>query len=328
MSLKNQQYNVILREYDKKQLQNRRDLDLRVQEVYRCVPKVKLLDEQIAHNSVQWAKRSLFGNKKDVEELISSNQLLINEKESLLIENGYPSDYLATRYHCPDCQDTGYVGEQKCHCFKQAIVDLLYSQSNIRSVIEKENFSSFSYRYYSDTTIDKLTGLTPLANIQKVVSIAKQFVEKFDETYSNLLLYGNTGVGKTFLSNCIAKELIDSAHTVVYLTSFQLFDLLEKYKFNYDESREESNERLEYILQCDLLIIDDLGTELVNAFVNSQFFMCINERHLRQKSTIISTNLSFEQIQNTYSERIFSRITSHYILLKILGEDIRFKKSL
>ena len=121
---------------------------------------------------------------------------------------------------------------------------------------------------------------------------------------------------------------MDNAHTVIYLTSFQLFEILEKYKFNSAEDMDDIRNQFDYILDCDLLIIDDIGTEMNNTFINSQLYQCINERHLRQKSTVISTNLSFEQLKTNYSERIFSRISSNYLLLKIVGDDIRLQKLL
>ena len=142
------------------------------------------------------------------------------------------------------------------------------------------------------------------------------------------MIYGNTGVGKTFISNCIAKELLDRSYTVIYLTSFQLFDILEKNKFSKDYDNPEIQNQFNFILSCDLLIIDDLGTELTNSFINTQLYLCINERYLREKSTIISTNLSLDNINTKYSERIFSRLISNYTLLKIVGADIRLTKNI
>ena len=135
--------------------------------------------------------------------------------------------------------------------------------------------------------------------------------------------YGDTGIGKTFLSNCIAKELLDSRHSVIYFTAFQLFDILSKGVFKRDEEALLSHRN---IFDCDLLIIDDLGTELSNSFTTSQLFLCINERILRQKSTIISTNLGMNQLADIYSERVLSRISSNYTLLKLFGADIRILK--
>lgn len=323
MALRNYQYNTILREYDNRRLQSKYELDRRKEEVYKAIPVLSEIDAKMVEDSIKSAKLSLTGDTEALRHLEERNQLRSKEKQQLLESHGYPKDYLQPKYICSACQDTGYVENSKCHCFKQAIVDLLYSQSNVRDAIKVENFSTFTYKYYSDHYIEETTNLTPYENMKRVVKKAKRFIEEFDEKYENLLIYGNTGVGKTFLSNCIAKELLDKAHTVIYLTSFQLFEILEKYKFNHEDDYENIRNQFDYILDCDLLIIDDIGTELSNSFINSQLYQCINERHLKQKSTIISTNLSFEQLKSNYSERIFSRITSNYILLKIVGEDIR-----
>ena len=327
MQLKNFQYNKILREYDKRQLENRHELEERVKHIYSILPELKEIDDQIVSNSIQSAKLSLMGDDQSLNSLADRNLDLSMRKIEILTENGYPSNYLMPTYHCKDCKDTGYIENEKCYCFKQAIVDLLYSQSNIKGIMEQENFSTFRYDFYTDSYIEETTNLTPLANIKKVVSSCKEYIDTFDSTYSNLLLYGNAGVGKTFLANCIAKELLDRSHTVIYLTAFKLFDILEKNKFNKDQEKSEANEQFEYILDCDLLIIDDLGTELNNSFVTSQLYLCINERHLRKKSTIISTNLSWDNLNTNYSERIFSRLASNYRLLKIVGDDIRIKKA-
>jgi DNA replication protein DnaC len=139
---------------------------------------------------------------------------------------------------------------------------------------------------------------------------------------------GNTGVGKTFLANCIAKELLDRGYTVIYLTAFRLFDILEKNKFGRDEETAyTASNQFEYILDCDLLIIDDLGTELNNSFTSSQLYLIINERLLKQKSTIISTNLSYDNINANYGERVYSRLISKYSIRRIIGEDIRLHKA-
>lgn len=328
MSLKNFQYNKILREYDQRQLYNKHLLDDRIKRVYEEIPELGDIDKEIAASSIAYARDALMGKTVPTEDLSKHNMELSMRKVELLCENGYPGNYLSPLYSCNDCKDTGYIGGDKCHCFKQAIVDLLYAQSNIKSAIAKENFNTFLLQYYSDDYMDSSTNSTPLENIKKVVEVCKGFIKSFNSSYHNLLLYGNTGVGKTFLANCIAKELLDQANTVIYLTSFQLFDILEKNKFNKDADHNIAVDQFSYILNCDLLIIDDLGTELNNSFISSQLYLCINERHLSQKSTIISTNLSFDDLSTHYSERIFSRITSNYVLLKIVGEDIRLKKAI
>lgn len=327
MALKNFQYNTILREYDNRQLKNKYALDIRVAKVYKEIPELQEIDDKIVAGSIADTKKLLMGDETALDKLKETNLDLTMRKIELLCEHGYSPDYLSLNYTCIDCKDTGYIENKKCHCFKQAIVDLVYSQSNIKRAIAMENFNTFSFDYYSNDYAEETTKLTPFANAHKVVDTCKSFIQSFDEKYENLLLYGNTGVGKTFLANCIAKELLDNAHTVIYLTAFQLFDILEKNKFKKNDDNYEAENQFNYILDCDLLIIDDLGTELNNTFVTSQLYLCINERHLKQKSTIISTNLSWNDLNSNYSERIFSRITSNYSLLKIVGDDIRLKKA-
>ena len=221
----------------------------------------------------------------------------------------------------PICQDTGYVGSQKCSCFKKAEIELLYTQSNLKEILEKENFDHFSFDYYSDTMKNEATGLTERETARRAYDIARGFVRNFDSSFENLFLYGDTGVGKTFLSHCIAHDLLESAHCVMYFSAFDLFELLADSKFSRDKT-----EGQEFVFDSDLLIIDDLGTELTNSFVSSQLFLCINERIMRRKSTIISTNLKLENFSDTYSERTFSRIASNYRMVKLEGKDIRIQK--
>lgn len=196
----------------------------------------------------------------------------------------------------------------------------------LKEVLDIENFSHFDITYYPDDYIEESTGLTPRDNIRRILMTAHAFCDNFGDCEQNLLLYGNTGVGKTFLTHCIAKELLSQSYTVVYLTSIGLFDILEKNKFDRELSSLEKSTTVSYIMNCDLLILDDLGTELTNSFTTSQLYQVIDSRLVHKKSTIISTNLSFDDLREQYSERIFSRLTSGYTLLKVTGEDIRLKK--
>lgn len=330
MALRNAQYNTILREYDRRRFENKHILDQRTEEVYTAIPEYRQLDQDIVTASVSYARELLRQTDRPdspLEDLEQHNRFLSEHKRKLLIGHGYPSDYLDPVYTCPDCQDTGYIDGRKCHCFKQAIVDLVYSQSNLKHVLCRENFRTFSFDYYSKDYIEETTHLTPYDNMQKVHRICRHFTDTFDASYENLFLYGNTGVGKTFLLNCIAKELLDSAHTVLYFSAPAFFEVFEKNKFGRnDNTASIAEEQFQYIFDCDLLIIDDLGTELNNSFISSQLYQCINERHLQQKSTVISTNIPWNDMGRHYSERVFSRITSDYTLLKIVGDDIRLKK--
>lgn len=329
MSLKNDQYNKILREYEERRLKNKYELDKRIEEVYQAIPKIKELDEKIVSLSAESGRQALFGNTQALNKLREMTAQIKEMQKQLLIDNGYPPDYLCMRYHCAKCKDTGFIDNEKCSCFKQAIADTIYMGSNMKSILERENFSTFSFKYYSDDYIDETIGLSPLSNMQKIVASCKSFIRHFDKKHENLLFIGNTGVGKTFLANCIAKELLDRGYTVIYLTAFRLFDILEKYKFGREEEDSlVASDQFDYILDCDLLIIDDLGTELNNSFTTSQLYLIINERLLRQKSTLISTNLSLDNLLTIYSERIYSRIISNYSIRRIIGDDIRLRKAL
>jgi DNA replication protein DnaC len=328
MPLKNEQYNRILRDYDSRRLQNKHALDRRIAHAYSLIPELKELAQELISLSAMSGRMALRGDNSSLLSLKSSLSKLQERQKQLLLQNGLPADYLEMHYQCSKCQDTGFIGNDKCNCLKQAIADLMYSDSNMKAVLSNENFSKFSFQYYSDDYIDETLGLSPLSNMQKVVAVSKSFIKHFNHNHDNLLLLGNAGVGKTFLANCIAKELLDNGYTVIYLTAFRLFDILEKHKFGRDEDNSyQAANQFDYILDCDLLIIDDLGTELSNSFTISQLYLIINERLLRQKSTIISTNLSLPNINTIYGERIFSRIVSSYNAQRIIGEDIRLIKA-
>lgn len=317
-----------MRAYNQKQFKNKHELDNRIQQVYQAVPRIEIIDDEVATISVACAREMLEGNDSALDKLRSSLSALSEEKRKLLRQAGYPDNYMILQYECADCMDTGYINGRKCHCFKQAVITMLYTQSNLIQVLEKENFSTFSFDYYKDDLANPATNLTPLENMKRIVNTSKNFIQNFEDSFDNLFFYGNTGVGKTFLSNCIAKELMDQSYSVIYLTAIQLFDLFSKSTFDHSEENIESASIYQYVLECDLFIIDDLGTELTNSFTNSKLFYTINERFLRKKSTIISTNLTLDMVNQVYSERIFSRISSNYTFLKFYGDDIRIQKKI
>ena len=291
MSLNNSQYNAIMRIYNQRQFQDKYEQDQRREEVYQKVPQIRQIEDEISSQAVRCARKLLDGDTNAKEELKQHIEDLREQKEVLLSAFGFPADYMEMHYACPECQDTGYVDGRKCRCFKKEEIRLLYSQSNIEEVLLRENFDSFSYEYYDDRVVIPEIQMTVADYMRQVHTWCKEYVENFEKKGGNLIFTGSTGVGKTFLTNCIAKALIDQYQSVIYLSSNDLFDVFSKNKFHYD-TEEEMKDMYQYILDCDLLIIDDLGTELNNTFVSSQLFYCINERLLRKKSTIISTNLS------------------------------------
>ena len=325
MALSNSQYDAIMREYGRQQIENHHKLEERRKEIYARLPVVRQLEAEIAERSVACAKKLLEGDKSVLDRLKEDLKDLREQKALIIRAAGYPDDYLELHYRCPDCRDTGLIDGRKCHCFLQAQMKLLHAQSNLEDVLERENFKALSYENYDDTEILPQLGITNAAYMRRVVAGCREFVRDFDKKHDNLLFTGSTGVGKTFLTNCIARELMDDFHSVIYLTASDLFDVFSRNKFDYDNA-EDMKDMYRFILDCDLLIIDDLGTELNNSFTSSQLFYCINERMNMSRSTIISTNLTLARLRDSYTDRVTSRIMSGYRIIPLYGGDIRLLK--
>lgn len=322
MALSNSQFDAIMRVYNQRQFADKRAQDERIREVYEKVPQIEALNDEIAASMAQAARRKLSGDEAGVMALKREAALLKEQKIQYMKRNGYPADYMDLKYQCPECRDTGYADGKKCRCFKQMEIELLYNQSNIKEVLERENFDTLSMEYYDREQIDEKSGMTVYDYMSMVIAECRAFVESFGNEKGSILFTGSTGCGKTFLSNCIARELIRRCYSVVYLTATDMFDILSDSRFG-GRDEEEVRDRAAYMLECDLLIIDDLGTELINTFTASQLFYCINERLNRRLGTIISTNLALNRMQDEFTERVTSRIMSQYRVLPLLGEDLR-----
>ncbi len=325
MALSNSQYHAVMRDYEQQQLKNRHDLERRVARVYEREPRIQKLDEAISTQAADCARKVLGGDSQ--ARLLLRRQLddLRQQKALLLQASGFPADYMEMQYRCPHCRDTGYADGRRCHCFEQERIRILYAQSNIREVLEKENFGTLSFAYYDHVRQIPGIGMTELDYMKRVVRQCREFAEEYPHKGRNLLFTGTTGVGKTFLANCIARAMMDRYYSVICLSSQDLFEMLSRHKFSR-EAEEEVEESCRHILECDMLIVDDLGTEVNNTFVSSQLFYCINERIVRERGTIISTNLSVGMLRDAYSDRVTSRIMSHYAIIPLYGGDIRMKK--
>ena len=327
MSLSNSQYDELMRLYSRRQAENNRDLNERREAAYERIPLLRDMDQKMASFAVRSASMKLDGDEEGAASLRAKMRQISNRRKELLLSAGFPEDTLSMRYHCPCCQDTGYVSGQKCRCFKQAAVDLFYTQSGLKQILQVENFDTLRLDYYPDDAVHPSTGLTAQQNMQQIVRLCQTFVRDFDSAGGNLLIHGGVGLGKTFLTHCIARDLIETAHSVMYFSAFDLFEALAKETFS-SRSSDDADPVSDYLFDCDLLIIDDLGTEMTNSFVTSRLFWILNERAARQKSTIISTNLPIAALTDTYSERVFSRIMSDFTLLGLYGDDIRLQKKL
>ena len=325
MALLNAQYDAIMRGYDEIRDRHRHELSDREAEIAQKIPAISALDDEAAALSVSAAKRRIADPDADLSLYNESMRKITEKRARLLLDGGYPADYLEMQYDCPHCRDSGYIGSEQCACFKKAAAALLYKEYSISGILEKENFSHFSFDWYSDTMKDKTTGKTARETAASACREALRFIERIGKEDNNLFIFGSTGVGKTFLTHCIAKEVLDRSWSALYFTAGDLFELLADVTFGRDGR---NSSHLETILACDFLTIDDLGTELTNNLVATGFYQVLNERILRQKSTIISTNLPMQEISARYSERIFSRLTSHYTIIRLIGDDIRIQKKL
>lgn len=327
MPTKKEMFQGIMREYDRIQNQKAAELRVRKEFVFQQIPRLKEIEEEVSMAGIKIASMVLSSPEKSeylIEKLKTRLQNLKEEKNALLEEKGYHPRYLELEYVCDKCKDTGFVDTQKCICLKQKLMDVAYNQSNVRDIIARENFDTFDIRYYSDVT-DPKEKKSPRENIQSILRECMYFTQEFDKECSNLLLYGSTGLGKTFLCNCIAKELLDKGKTVLYVTAGQLFKMVEDHRFRRDEE-EVPNGFMEDIMEADLFIIDDLGTEFSTILSSAELFQIINTRMLEKKSVILSTNLAPSDLMNQYSDRIVSRLLGDYKPLKFFGEDIRIKK--
>lgn len=315
MVLTRSQYDTIMREYEHRRDRSRRIGETRLAEIYKRIPEYRNIDDSIPGSAMAFTRRILSGDPQAEQEMASLLAQLQEKKKNLLTQSGYPADYLEPAYECSLCHDTGYVNGEKCSCFRRRVSEILHEQSHISDLLEKENFSTLSYQYHTGDNRESYV---------KAVNAAKAFADDFDSHDRNMLFMGTVGTGKSFLCNCIAKALLDTTHSVLYFSAVELFRELADHVFDKEHSN--LQDFYDILYESDLVVIDDLGTEQTNSFVCTYLFTFLNERHLRGKSTIISTNLSLRDISDRYSERVTSRIVEYYDICELKTSDIRMQK--
>lgn len=325
----NKNINKALRELESRRDSSKREVEKQIDYVYNKIPRIKEIDEMISKTGVLIAK-SVLENPENIDNSMSSIESKMNalkqEKLYLLSENNISIDYMDRKYICKKCDDTGYLKNgEKCICLKQMLISESYKMSNIENKLQSENFSTFDINIFSD---EKFEGeeKTPRENIMSIVDNVESFCFNFDsKSKKSLLFYGSTGLGKSFLCNCIAKSLIDREKTVIYQTAFKIIEIVENHRFK-KENNSFSTTDYDMLFESDLLIIDDLGTELSNSFTTTEFFNIINSRMLNEKKTVISTNLEPLQISQIYTSRFFSRLLSNFEIHHFFGKDLRWER--
>lgn len=299
---------------------------LRKQEIYKAIPQIYKIDKLISKTSIDVSKEIISSRansqanlKEILQGLMLKNNSLQEEKKLLLQKNNYPENYLDIEYFCSKCEDTGYVKTGFCECMKKLLKEQVYNKLNMSVNIDNFKFSNFKIDYYPDNYIASEKSLkTPRAIATENLKYCEDFAYNFSRKSGNILMQGGTGLGKTHLSLAIAGVCIEKGTDVVYSSSQQLLHKLESDKFGGAQEG-----FLDSVLECDLLIIDDWGTEFYTQFTISAFYNIINTRLLENRPTIINTNLSLEEIVTKYSPRIASRIMGEYDILTFYGKDYR-----
>jgi len=323
----------LLTEYEKKRMQAIYDAEHRKQILYNENPRLEEIDDILSQEAIKTSK--LLIANKDTSLLTDLNKKINNlktEKNNILKSLGKDENYLKPIYDCKTCNDSGYVTENfsssMCNCLKQKLFDIEYNKSNIFN-LKNQNFDNFLSTLYSEKVDEPKynSKISPRENIELLKKLSLSFIDNFDNPdEKNLLFTGNTGLGKTFLSSCIANELLKKGKTVLYQTAPVMLDTVIDYRFG---KQNVSKDIYDNILNVDLLIIDDLGTECMNSMKFSELFNIINTRLLNSNNkvtkTIISTNLSLENLFSAYDERIVSRFVGNYNICYFFGDDIRFK---
>ena len=328
----------LLVEYEQKKRDAEFNSQKRKEKIYKKIPRLEQIDEEINKISINKTKSILISQLTNSLNTEFENELLKlkKEKEEILKKENIDESYFKPNYECDKCKDTGYITypdkkTEMCNCLKQKLINISYNKSNL-SNLQKENFKNFNFNKFSnETNIGKYNmNISPRENIKNIKMASENFIKNFNNPETkNLFFTGNTGLGKTYMTNCIANEILKQGKTVLYQTAPVLLENIIDNKFNKYKTNN-TNDFNNQVLNVDLLIIDDLGTECINNMKLSELFTILNSRSLNLNNkitkTIISTNLSIEKIFSVYEERIGSRIAGFYDIYYFFGDDLRLMK--
>lgn len=316
-------YRRIREEYNTKYLRARENAKMRRDEIALILPEVAEIDRMMGGIGLQIMNTALHSSPEELADRMADlrreNEKLNEKKHALLEAHGYPADYTEVKYECNDCGDSGYIDCRMCHCMRSRLVAAGYENSGISKLLGEQSFDNFSLDYY-------MTSPENYRQMTKVYEIIKKYADEFEVGKSgSMVFFGGTGLGKTHLSSAVARTVIEKGNDVFYTSAVGCLGDFEYQRFGNSTSGESGNDTARYF-ECDLLIIDDMGTEVSNQFTTSVLYNVINSRLCRGLSTIISTNLLQEEFRKRYWDRITSRVLGEYTVLLFSGVDIRAQK--
>lgn len=311
-----------------RKLNAEKSADKRKAEFFSKVPYAQELEKQISLTGISAARAVANGDNvvKQMKALRDKNLLLQNELKALYSKYNLGEEYFAPQYKCKICSDTGYIEKDgktvMCSCFKNLLVQCACRELNRTAPLSLSTFESFKLDYYSKN-VDERLRVSPYAQMNKILAYCKQYAENFSASSESILMKGATGLGKTHLSLAIANEVLKKGYGVIYSSAPILMNKLEKSFFSRTN---DDDSAMDFLLDCDLLIIDDLGTEFHGQFSVSQLYNIFNSRMLQNKPVIINTNLTMREMKEIYSDRFVSRLCGNAQKLDFMGKDIRTMK--
>lgn len=318
---------AVLRDMDQERAARASLFAARRDEVYAVLPRVRAIDHALSNTAAAVLHAALERGTDPMEaiaHLREQNLKLQEERRRLLLENGFVPDYLDEKPQCEACGDAGYVGSAPCSCLQKRYAVRLTQELSTILPIQDQNFESFRMEYYSDRPDGRL-GISPRENMEDNLRICREYASTFGLHAKNLLLYGSTGLGKTFLSSCIAKVVSEYGFSVAYDTAIRIFSSYESVKFGSADAQEAAA-RIRKYERADLLIVDDLGTEMATSFTVSAFYGLMADRLMRRRPMIVNTNLLPADFEKRYSPAIASRLNGEFAQLRFFGEDIRMQR--
>ena len=319
MSFNRENYKRIKEEYDGKYLKARDAANLRRAQIHAELPEIAKIDRELSSVGLEILHAAISGRSSEIDSIKQKNIGLLEKRGQILQTAGYPSDYTEIKYECQLCSDTGAVDNKMCSCMRKRLVEAGIASSGMADLIARQNFENFSLDYYKQS--EKV-----YSTMSAIYALLAKYAENFaPETSGNIAMFGGTGLGKTHLSSAVAGKVIEKGHDVYYASALSLFADFEVRRFGNSASAS-ADGNIDRYFDCDLLIIDDLGTEVTNQFTTSCLYDIINSRLNAKKPTIISTNLSQDEFRKRYWDRITSRVLGEYIVLPFCGTDIRSQK--